>query len=108
MPAWRRTYVHAATGAAFASHNLTARAQAISAVGRASDALKELAPDMGAYINEANRFEPEWQKVFWGDNYDRLLKIKRDVDPDDVFWCQPCVGHDRWEEVDDRLCMVGK
>ena len=108
MPAWRKTYVHATSSAIFVSHNRTARAEAVNTVGKASNALKELAPDMGAYINEGDRFDPEWQKTFWGENYDRLLRIKRDVDPNDVFWCQPCVGHDRWEEVDDRLCMVSK
>ena len=29
-------------------------------------------PEMGTYTNEANAYEPEWQKVFWGINYQRL------------------------------------
>jgi hypothetical protein len=41
-------------------------------------------------MNEgAGRYEPNWQRTFWGDNYARLLQIKKTVDPDDVLWCQP-------------------
>jgi hypothetical protein len=69
-------------------------------------ALRELAPDMGAYLNEADANEPNFQQAFWGDNYARLLEIKRTVDPDDVLWCKPCVGNERWEEVGDLLCKI--
>jgi len=61
---------------------------------------------MGAYVNEASKYQPDWQATFWGENYERLLKIKRAVDPDDVFWCVPCVGSERWREVDGRLCRM--
>ena len=61
---------------------------------------------MGAYVNEANAYQPDWQETFWGSNYPRLLKIKREMDPDDVFWCHPCVGNERWQEVDGQLCRV--
>jgi len=69
-------------------------------------AMRELAPDMGAYQNEADANEPNFQQAFWGDNYARLLEIKREVDPGDVFWCAPCVGNERWEEVGDLLCRI--
>jgi hypothetical protein len=54
-----------------------------------------------------NPGEPDWQHSFWGDNYDRLVKIKRQVDPLDTLWCQPCVGNERWKEVGYQLCRVG-
>ena len=45
--------------------------------------------------------------AFWGKNYDRLLSIKRNLDPDDVLWCFPCVGSERWQQQDDgHLCRV--
>ncbi|OYY49840.1 MAG: hypothetical protein B7Y48_04880 [Methylophilales bacterium 28-44-11] len=54
---------------------------------------------------QALPFEKDWQHTFWGSNYERLLKIKRAVDPTDVFWCAPCVGNERWVETGDgRLC----
>lgn len=75
---------------------------------------------------QANYQEPNFQKEFWGANYKRLCvppilrfvanylqnltknsqSIKRAVDPDDVLWCTPCVGNERWEQVGDQLCRV--
>ncbi|KAL2161360.1 hypothetical protein VTH06DRAFT_8582 [Thermothelomyces fergusii] len=49
---------------------------------------------------------PDWQHEFWGAHYERLRAIKRAVDPDDVLWCHPCVGNERWEQLGDRLCRV--
>lgn len=48
----------------------------------------------GTYINEANPFEPNWERVFWGRNYEKLLKIKKTVDPSNLFACNRCVGSD--------------
>lgn len=51
-------------------------------------------PDGGAYINEANPYEPDWQNVFWGANYAKLEKIKKRVDPKGLMMCNRCVGTD--------------
>ncbi|KOC15294.1 FAD binding domain protein [Aspergillus flavus AF70] len=48
----------------------------------------------GTYVNEANPYEPDWQNVFWGKKYDRLLAIKHRVDPTTLFVCNRCVGTD--------------
>ena len=88
-------------------------------------ALRDLAPDMGSYLNEVSSGtrialrplqpdliiqgdvnEPNFAEAFWGDNYPRLLSIKRLVDPDDVFWCRACVGREGWEEEGNTLCRV--
>ncbi|OAK99866.1 isoamyl alcohol oxidase [Phaeosphaeriaceae sp. SRC1lsM3a] len=53
---------------------------------------KALTPGGGAYMNEASYEELEWQQVFFGDNYARLLKVKNQYDPDHVFDCWKCVG----------------
>jgi hypothetical protein len=53
---------------------------------------KALTPGGGAYMNEASYEEPEWQQVFFGDNYLRLLEVKNRYDPDHVFDCWKCVG----------------
>lgn len=50
--------------------------------------------------------EPNFQQAFWGDNYERLVEIKKVVDPDDVFWCRVCVGSEGWEQIGDSLCRV--
>ena len=31
----------------------------------------------GAYVNECDYFQKDWQKSFWGANYARLAGIKR-------------------------------
>jgi hypothetical protein len=49
------------------------------------EALRVLAPTSGAYVNEADANEPNFQQAFWGSNYVRLLDIKRRVAPGDVF-----------------------
>ncbi|KAF6834548.1 FAD binding domain-containing protein [Colletotrichum plurivorum] len=107
-PAWRTAYVHAMATTRFPSANLTAKEEAIARLDSAADGLRKLAPDAGSYLNEGSAYEKDWQRVFWGDNYDRLLRIKDEVDPEDVFWCSPCVGSEGWEVLDNgRLCRVG-
>jgi len=114
-----------ATGFDFQPLNATARALSIAMMEKKLSPIRALTPHMGAYMNEvgtplllesdytskervnakqADTFEPDFQRQFWGDNYHRLLRIKREVDPDDVLWCTPCVGNERWLEIDGRLC----
>ena len=61
-------------------------------VGAAMKILRDATPGAGAYLNEADYFEPDWQRSFWGENYPRLLEIKRKFDPDGLFSCHHCVG----------------
>ncbi|KAK4165607.1 hypothetical protein QBC43DRAFT_351245 [Cladorrhinum sp. PSN259] len=65
--------------------------------------LRTVTPGSGAYFNEAGRTEPNWQESFFGrENYEALLKIKKEVDPDGVFWAPLAVGSEGWrvESVD--------
>ena len=59
--------------------------------------LAAVEPDMGAYTNEADLNEPQWQKVFWGTNYPKLLEVKRKWDPHGLLRCNRCVGSERWD-----------
>ncbi|KAJ9155504.1 FAD-binding domain-containing protein [Pleurostoma richardsiae] len=106
LPAWREAYVHATVPVHFAPLNATAREDAFARLDALVSPLRKLAPGSGAYMNEANPREADWQRQFWGENYPRLLTIKRAVDPDDVLWCSPCVGNERWREIDGVLCQV--
>ncbi|KAH8656592.1 hypothetical protein BGZ60DRAFT_518731 [Tricladium varicosporioides] len=114
-PAWRRSLVHAdlankkklVTGATWTPLDNAAKIKETSYLTNTTmQYLRDLDPDSGAYVNEADPNEPNWQQAFWGSNYDKLLEIKRKVDPGDVFWCQPCVGSERWKTVEDKLCKV--
>ncbi|KAH7329441.1 FAD binding domain protein [Stachybotrys elegans] len=67
--------------------------------------LEALAPGSGAYFNEADPFDPQFQETFWADNYSRLKSIKDKYDPDSVLWCISCVGSEDWVIGDGgRLC----
>jgi hypothetical protein len=46
----------------------------------------------GSYWNEADYYEPHWQRSFFGTNYPKLLDIKKKYDPLGMFTCHHCVG----------------
>lgn len=70
-------------------------------------ALRELSPDAGAYMNEGDFRQPDFQQVFYGKNYDRLRQIKAKYDPKDLFYGVTAVGSDEWNvRSDGRLCRV--
>lgn len=47
--------------------------------------LHAFTPGSGAYQNEADMFEKDPISTFWGQgNYNRLLQIKKQVDPDNI------------------------
>jgi len=66
--------------------------------------LRSLSPNGGTYANEADPDTPDWQHAFWGSNYEKLLKIKRQVDPQGVFYCRSCVGSEFWSDINGVLC----
>lgn len=60
-----------------------------------------------AYLNEGDFQEPEWQEVFYGENYARLLDVKRKYDPSHLFYATTGVGQEFWVvEEDGRLCRA--
>ena len=61
-------------------------------VDAAMQRLRDATPGAGSYVNETDYFEPDWQHAFWGDNYPKLLAIKRAYDPHNLFTCHHCVG----------------
>ena len=67
---------------------------------------REVAPSSeggGSYLNEASVMEPNWQAEFYGEQYERLLEIKRAVDPRGVFYVTTGVGSEDWEVRDGNL-----
>ncbi|KZW00723.1 FAD-binding domain-containing protein [Exidia glandulosa HHB12029] len=68
-------------------------------------ALREAAPYGGAYVNEGDLEEPNWQTEYWGAHYPRLLKLKQKWDPTGVFYARTTPGTEDWEVIDGaKLC----
>ena len=61
-------------------------------------------PNAGAYSNEADSLEDNFQNTFFGPNYSRLSAIKTKYDPTDLFIVKAGVGSERWDT--DGLCRV--
>lgn len=72
----------------------------------AMPAIREVTPGGGTYVNEADAREPEWQESFWGGNYERLAAVKKEVDPEGVFWAWLGVGSEEWSVDGNRLPEV--
>jgi hypothetical protein len=61
--------------------------------------LRAVTVGSGAYINEADVQEPHWQQAFFGDNYARLLEIKKSRDPWGLFYAPTTVGSESWKVI---------
>lgn len=126
-PAWRDAVTHLAVagGLAPAASDDEIQAARDDITHRRVPALKKLAPNSGAYFNEVgllyafgffwatlmlvqmDPFEPDWQRVSFGENYPRLRGIKDAYDPKGVLWCRGCVGSESWiEDSGGRLCRA--
>ena len=67
-----------------------------SRVDAAMRALRVCAPSTGAYVNECDYFQDDWQRAFWGPHYERLLAVKRRYDPAGLFTVHHGVGSEGW------------
>ncbi|KAF2964044.1 hypothetical protein GQX73_g9539 [Xylaria multiplex] len=104
-PAWRDAAVHLIVEQHWDDSTPTSRVNAMvdDMTYNKLNALRELDPGTGAYLNEANDFEPGWQWSFFGSHYRRLHAIKAEYDPEDVLWCPNCVGSEAWVQTHDGL-----
>ena len=71
--------------------------------------LENLTPNGGAYINEADFQQPNFQEVFYGVNYPALKAIKSKYDPTDMLYAITAVGSEAWfqdESQGGRLCRA--
>lgn len=54
--------------------------------------LSEAGNATGAYVNYIDPLQHDWARMYYGDNYERLLSIKKKVDPQNYFNFQQSVG----------------
>ncbi|USP78593.1 hypothetical protein yc1106_05867 [Curvularia clavata] len=108
-PAWRKTIVHATLTLPW---NFTAPwTEAFQVQDKMTNQIIPLVeaatPGSGAYVNEADFRQPNFQDTFWGDNYDKLLDIKKKWDPLGLFYTTVGVGSEAWNvKSDGRMCRV--
>ncbi len=76
--------------------DLDAAAREAAGVNRAMEALLAIAPRAGSYVSESDFFERDWQRAFWGGNYERLRAVKRRYDPGGLFFVHHGVGSEDW------------
>ncbi|CAN9201090.1 unnamed protein product [Alternaria alternata] len=69
--------------------------------------LREISPAGGAYGNEADIAEPDWQQSFWGSNYPRLQQIKKKYDPGMLLYVHHGVGTEGWAIDDNGIIGAG-
>jgi hypothetical protein len=97
-PAWRNALSHTIVFIKW-PQNLTTEEQLRVRREFATGGMRQLRDatlGAGSYLNEGDRLEPDFQQSFYGDNYQRLLKIKKEVDPEYVFWAATAVGSESW------------
>ncbi|KAJ5314115.1 histone-lysine n-methyltransferase suv9 [Penicillium atrosanguineum] len=69
--------------------------------------LQKLAPQSGAYLNEADFRQPNWKAAFYGENYKALRQIKAKYDPHSIFYGVTAVGSDEWiVSPSGRMCRA--
>jgi hypothetical protein len=80
--AWRNTLVHLLIVSAFSDNSTQSLIDAVNAdiTHNKVAALRGLSLRTGAYFNEADVNEVDWQESFWGSNYGRLRRVKKRYD----------------------------
>ena len=65
-------------------------------ISLSGDALRKVVPNAGSYVSESNFFDKNWQHSFWGQNYPRLVAVKKKYDPEGLFFVHHGVGSEEW------------
>ncbi|KAM0245094.1 hypothetical protein ACHAQJ_010648 [Trichoderma viride] len=91
-PVWRETLWHLVAAAGWLP-GMPDGGLAGAAARAAVEGIKAPLAVQASYLNEADPDEPDWQDVFFGGNYDKLLAIKQKYDPDTLLNCMKCVGY---------------
>ncbi|KAH8176614.1 berberine and berberine like domain-containing protein [Sarocladium implicatum] len=60
-------------------------------------------PRPGAYLNEADIIEPDFQQAFYGGKYERLRDIKERWDPTGLFYAPTAVRSEECETMAEKI-----
>ena len=99
--AWRDATWHVITSTVWDPTKVVASdtEERFKVVHESMQQLRDLTPGGGAYLNEADTFEPDPQTSFWGHNYARLLEIKMELDPYNLMQVHQGVGWNPDSEI---------
>ncbi|KAH8654952.1 putative isoamyl alcohol oxidase [Tricladium varicosporioides] len=109
LPAWRNALVHVTLATPW---NFTAAwSDMIALQDKMTNSivpqLEAVTPGSGAYLNEADFRQPNWQETFFGANYAQLLRIKNTWDPNHLFYAIKAVGSEAWTVAENgRMCRT--
>ncbi|KAF1834730.1 hypothetical protein BDW02DRAFT_325726 [Decorospora gaudefroyi] len=100
-PIWRDSLWEVIMGAGWTTKTPpNIRTQIQNTISASIQPFKALTPGGGCYMNEGDWTEENWQQTFFGEEYDRLLAVKKRYDPTGLFNCWKCVG---WTGYDDPM-----
>ncbi|KAI0179866.1 FAD-binding domain-containing protein [Hypoxylon sp. FL1284] len=69
--------------------------------------VEAVTPGSGAYINEADFQQHDWQETFFGANYPQLLEIKKKYDSKNLLYGKVAVGSEAYTVNEDgRMCST--
>ncbi|RPD62916.1 FAD-binding domain-containing protein [Lentinus tigrinus ALCF2SS1-6] len=104
-PAWRTTLLHTIFATGWVEGTpVDVIDSLVDQVRQNMTNLRALAPDSGAYFNEASLVEPDPLKAFFGDHRTTLKAIKRIYDPIDMFVVPEGIGSDDFDDA--LVCKV--
>lgn len=114
LPAWRPAYLHFIANGAPSDSQVAGSPKLAMQSGadwfeKSTEKMwRKWSPDSGAYMNEANPFNKEFKKDFYGAGYARLQEVKRKYDPNESLFVLSGVGSDAWDyDLDSgKLCRV--
>ncbi|KAJ3472158.1 hypothetical protein NLG97_g11237 [Lecanicillium saksenae] len=109
LPQWRRSIVTASLTVPWSFE--VPFSDMVAAQDRITNEVQPLVeaatPGSGAYMNEADFQQRNFQEVFFGTNYELLHKVKSRWDPNSMLYAISGVGSDQWEvKQDGRLCQA--
>lgn len=108
-PAWREALVHTIVYSVWdwEAPLSVMQAREDHLTNYISPRLESLTPNSGTYLNEANFGQENWQDIFYGANYERLLEVKNKYDPKALLYAPTAVGAEAWvPDSDGRLCRA--
>ncbi|KAK6829556.1 FAD binding domain protein [Apiospora arundinis] len=107
-PAWRSAIMNMVIGLPYDAFDFEANKGMQETMTKViMPRVEALTPGGGAYSNEGDFQQPDWQHVFYGKNYEALKGVKDKYDPHGLFYGLTAVGSDRWAvQEDGRLCRV--